>query len=178
MVYCQNCFIYIMFTTSFWSSSKFGKFLMLPHEESSSVHIWWAWQSSVSSIMSWKISTNQEYATETAIRSLQQSHKVFQLMGLPARPSPVGRGILSEPAECFRRSWRDFCTRFSVQSWCHTGSSRPLMHWMMRSFSSAVRRPFWWATYTMKDMSMLTASPWSSVGKTLCLGQKKVGNRD
>lgn len=97
---------------------------------------------------------------------------------LPAHPNPVGRGILSEPPECFRRSWRDFCTRFRVQSWCHTGSSRPLMHWMMHSFSSAVRSPLWWATYTMKDMSMLTASPWSSAGKTLCLGQKKVGNTD
>lgn len=89
-------------------------------------------------------------------------------LSLPAQPRPVGKGILVTPPECLRRSASARCTRANVQSLCHTGSSSASMQLIIRSFSSSVTRPRSWATYTMKAMSIFTASPCKSAGSTFC----------
>lgn len=89
------------------------------------------------------------------------------LAAIPAMPRPVGSGMRGCPPLCFRRSLRAVLMRAQLQPPCQTGSSRPCMHWMICSFSPALRSPRVWATYVMKAMSMFTASPCINDGKTL-----------
>lgn len=96
---------------------------------------------------------------------------------VPATPSPVGRGIRGCPPLCLRRSCRALWMRAQLQPLCQTGSSRPLMHCRICSFSWASRSPRACATYVMNAMSMFTASPCISDGKTLCNAAKGGGTK-
>lgn len=98
----------------------------------------------------------------------RQSVSSLVSLKISAWPSAVGRGILTRPPECLRRSPRAFLTSCRLQSPCHTGSSRPCMQRMTLDVSAGLRRPRSRATYTIRDMSMFTASPCNSAGRTFC----------
>lgn len=92
---------------------------------------------------------------------------------LPAVPRPVGRGILTRPPECFNLSARAFLTSSRPQLWCQTGRPSPRMHRTTLDLWPSLRSPRSHATYTIRHMSMFTASPCSRAGRTL-YGEERI----